>query len=739
SAARISQFTFVPGTSNRWKYAKLDLSSQFPAISNVLITNDSMVFHCGMINGKATGSGCRFGYFSNFRKVSPRLFGPDRMDLCSGADLKLQFNVIGQPGTQWVLPNKTTRTGSFFYQPGMRLRDSGLYIARYTNPSCDINVRDSVRVRMDSAAISFSAKPARCLGDSLIIRPSVFSLSGAGPVTWFYGTSNQIGPVFRLKPAVAGSLPVSAGFTTRNGCSMAWLDTVMVVDYPKAAWTEVSGSVCAGDSVKLSIAPGTWGAYSKGAGTQSWKLDGKTVSRLPLLRFKNPVGTGIDVALRISNAEGCADSVQQRRSIEDLKVKSIKVPDACAGEFVSLEAVTDWMNSTPASMTWFTGDGTVLTGSALQTHRYINAGVFNVKFLMLSTAGCRDSSTAKLNIHESPKPSFSVTGGFCFGDTLLLNFNGTWGQTSGSGSLEWFANGVSINNKTQFLWKNSAKDPLRLCVVAVNNQSCTDSAIQMRRVFDLPKLPINIPAVCVGDETRMVVQPDWGNGQPGSIRWFAHDRDTGSGLLFVKRYPNAGLYSVKCMAVSAEGCIGSREVKAKVDPSPRASFRYSPGFSGIDTPFTFSNTSTGASSWIWNPEPGVFLNSRDLVYAYPVGGYKKVLLIAVSDSGCRDTAEQLVFVREWIKFFIPNAFTPNMDDLNEVFRPVGLEGRVNRYEFRIFNRWGEKLYDGRDATKGWDGRFGGKLCQEGQYVYELYYRDYLGQAGYRKGSFLLLR
>jgi len=739
SAARLSQFAIVPGTSNRWKYAKLDLSSQFPAISNVLITNDSMIFHCGMINGKATGSGCRFGYFSNFRKVSPRLFGPDRMDLCSGAELKLQFNVIGQPGTEWVLPNKTVRTGSFFYQPIMRLKDSGLYVARYSNTSCDINIRDSVRVRMDSAAISFSAKPARCLGDSLIIRPSVFSLSGAGPITWFYGTSSQTGALFRLKPTVPGLLPISAGFTTRNGCSMAWVDTARVVGYPAAGWDDVKGTICAGDSVHVKSVPGTWGSFSAGAGTQEWRLNGKYVSANTLLRFKNPLGTGVSVFLRIVNAEGCSDSVQQRRSIEDLKVNGIKAKDACAGEFVSLEAVPDWMNSTPGTMTWFPGDGAVLSGAAVQSHRYLNAGIFDVKFLMQSSSGCKDSSSAKLNIHESPKPSFSVKGGSCFGDTLLLNFNGTWGQSSGSGSLEWFANGVKINDKTQFFWKNAARDPLRLCVLAVNDQSCSDSAIQVRRVFDLPKLPVYVPAVCVGDETRMEVKPDWGNGQAGNIRWFAHDRDTGSGLLFVKRYPNAGLYPVKCIAVSTEGCVGSREVKAKVDPSPRASFRYSPGFSGIDTPFTFSNTSTGASSWIWNPESGIFLNSRDLVYAYPVGGYKKVLLIAVSDSGCRDTAEQLVFVREWIKYFIPNAFTPNRDDLNEVFRPVGLEGRVNRYEFRIFSRWGEKLYDGRDAAKGWDGRYGGKLCQEGQYVYELYYRDYLGQAGYRKGSFLLLR
>ncbi len=737
--ARINQFAVVPGTANRWKYAKLDLSSQFPAITSVQITNDSVVFHCGMINGKATGSGCRFGYFSNFRKVSPRLFGPDRMDLCAGADLRLQFNVMGQPGTEWVLPDQSTRTGSIFFQKSLRLRDSGLYIARFSNPSCDINVRDSVRVRMDSAAISFRAKPPVCLGDSLVFPAEVFSLSGVGPVTWFYGASNQTGQVFRYKPTVSGPLAISAGFTTRNGCSMAWQDTALVVEYPKAAWSLVSGSVCVDDSVRLLADSARCGAFSSGFGAWSWSLNGVPVSQSGLLRFKNPAGTFIQVGLRMTNAEGCADSILEKRPLEDVQVLNTQAPSVCLGLPVSLEAFPDWMNSTPGTMTWFSGDGAVLQGTAAQNYLYATAGAYDAKFVMRSLNGCADSSLQPINIYDKPTASFTVTGNACFGDTLQLQFTGLWGSSSATGKVDWFANGVPLGSGERLIWKNNAVDPLRVLAVAQNDRSCIDSNFQLRRVYDLPRLPLAIPSVCVGDETRMEARPDWGNGQAGSLRWRAHDGDTGSGFQFVKRYENAGLYPVRCTAVSAEGCLTTAEVKAKVDPSPRASFTYTPDVNGIDTPFSFLNTSSGASSWIWNPEPGVWEYSRDLVYAFPIGGYKRVLLVAVSDSGCRDTAEQLLFVREWIKFHIPNAFTPNRDGLNELFRPVGLEGRVTRYEFRIYNRWGEMLYDGNDASAGWDGSFGGKLCQEGQYVYLLYYRDYLGQAGFRKGSFLLLR
>ena len=740
STARINQFTVVPGTSNRWKYAKLDLSNDFAAGANVLITNDSMVFHCGMINGKGTGSGCRFGYFSNFKKVTPRLFGPDRMDLCSGAELQLKFNVIGQPGTEWVLPNKTIRTGNFFYQPNMRLKDSGLYVARYSNSSCDINVRDSVRVRMDSAAIRFTAKPARCLGDSLIIRPSVFSLSGSGPISWFYGASSQTGPVFRYKTQSVGLLPISAGFTTRNGCSMAWQDTARITGYPKAIWTEIKGGICARDSVYLRVATNSWGAFSLGPGKITWQLDGKQVDTSGILRFKNPSAvTAVSIALRVQNAEGCADSIRLNRPVEDLQVKSIRVADACAGAQVKLEADTSWMNSQPGSLTWITDDGAVLTGAPVQNYRYLQAGTYVPKFIMRSSSGCADSSSTKLNIYPSPVPAFTTSGGNCYGDTLKLRYTGTWGSGLKRAGLNWFMNGVNVGNADSLRCKNIASDPLRMVLVAQNERGCTDSAEQFRRVYDLPVLALYIPAVCLGEETLMQVAPNWGNGSAGSIQWLAHDRDSASGLIFKKLYKASGNFAVQCTAVSAEGCKSTSSDRAKVNPQPRASFTYSPGFSGIDTPFTFTNTSTGASSWIWRPEGGADIYAKDLQYAFPVGGYKRVMLVAINDSGCRDTAVQKVFVREWIKFFIPNAFTPDRNDLNEVFRPVGLEGRVERYEFRIYNRWGAKLFETRNASEGWDGSYGGEICQEGQYVYELYYRDYLSQTGYRKGSFLLLR
>ena len=73
------------------------------------------------------------------------------------------------------------------------------------------------------------------------------------------------------------------------------------------------------------------------------------------------------------------------------------------------------------------------------------------------------------------------------------------------------------------------------------------------------------------------------------------------------------------------------------------------------------------------------------------------------------------------RLFVPDVFTPNNDKLNETFKPVGLslEGDISelKYDFRIYNRWGELLFETHDVTQGWDGKFKGQLEPEDVYVY----------------------
>jgi gliding motility-associated-like protein len=101
-------------------------------------------------------------------------------------------------------------------------------------------------------------------------------------------------------------------------------------------------------------------------------------------------------------------------------------------------------------------------------------------------------------------------------------------------------------------------------------------------------------------------------------------------------------------------------------------------------------------------------------YDSPYGTQGKFVLTIDNGPGCISTdTMEIVYWRK--KVFIQNAFTPNEDDINNVFTPVLLENE-EMLELVVFNRWGELVYQG---VEGWDGTFSGKPAPQGVYVYRM--------------------
>jgi len=67
--------------------------------------------------------------------------------------------------------------------------------------------------------------------------------------------------------------------------------------------------------------------------------------------------------------------------------------------------------------------------------------------------------------------------------------------------------------------------------------------------------------------------------------------------------------------------------------------------------------------------------------------------------------------------FVPNAFTPNGDGLNDVFPAHKFQSDGGFYQFKVFDRWGEKLWETENPAENWDGTVKGRIVPEGVYVY----------------------
>ncbi|MNY43485.1 hypothetical protein D3C86_1784470 [compost metagenome] len=99
-------------------------------------------------------------------------------------------------------------------------------------------------------------------------------------------------------------------------------------------------------------------------------------------------------------------------------------------------------------------------------------------------------------------------------------------------------------------------------------------------------------------------------------------------------------------------------------------------------------------------------------------------LIVISDQGCRDTTYRIIVVKDQLIFYVPNTFTPDGDEYNNVFLPIMTAGfSPATYEMYIYNRWGELIFESNDTQVGWDGTYHGSMVQTGLYTWVIRFKD----------------
>jgi gliding motility-associated-like protein len=114
-------------------------------------------------------------------------------------------------------------------------------------------------------------------------------------------------------------------------------------------------------------------------------------------------------------------------------------------------------------------------------------------------------------------------------------------------------------------------------------------------------------------------------------------------------------------------------------------------------------------------------------------------MIASDAIGCIDSAYVTVYVFQTMPYvFVPTAFTPNGDGLNDVIRPIAVGIQKINY-FSIYNRWGQMVYYTTQNKTGWDGNLKGRPQASAVYVWMLSAIDYLGKPLFLKGTVTLIR
>ena len=140
-----------------------------------------------------------------------------------------------------------------------------------------------------------------------------------------------------------------------------------------------------------------------------------------------------------------------------------------------------------------------------------------------------------------------------------------------------------------------------------------------------------------------------------------------------------------------------------------------------DSQVQFNDLSLGALNYTYKFGDGSISNEASPNYAYIKEGQFYPYQYVTNYWGCADSTFLQIFVNPFT-VYIPNSFTPNKNQLNETLKPV-VYFQSNYWDFKIYNRWGELLFETNDQTRGWDGTYKNEPCQIGEYVYELFYES----------------
>jgi gliding motility-associated-like protein len=654
--------------------------------------------------------------------------------ICSGNTATL--NATGTGKYQWyssISGGTCLDTTNFFTTPALSANTD--YYVQVTVGACT-SLRSLVKVTVnDPPKASYQATTV-CLGE-----PTQFNdLSTGNPTTWLWdfgdGTTSSAGPTIKHTYANAGSYITKLTVSNGINCSGSWMSKTIVNDLIKAN-VLMKDSACVFELLALkdnsfsntdSIAAATWDFG-----------DGSVVKTTLHAEHVYDKSGSYTVKHEVVSEKGCRSISNRQVYIAPLPTAAFSSKNTCQ---IQKSMFYDQSTGNPVNWTWDFGDQQSSSQQHPQ-HNYALSGYYNVKLTVKTAIGCTDSTVHKIFVYPQPKAAFT-SDTVCWGDTTTFKNNsqavdGTidhifWDFNDGSTSTEFNPKHILVTEKDNF----------NVTLAIVTSYGCTDTITQQVRTNPLPAFNF-FATDKTGCESFTTTFYDSSTVKGGKImNWLW---DFGDGNQTFRKTPThtfdkAGNYYVTLKVTSSYGCQMSHTLNTAivVRPKPKAEFISTPNEMSIEqATVQFMDASVNAVLWDWDFGDHQTSIHRNPFHTYSDTGTFIVTQITISEFGCNDTTQHTVRVNPQPSLYIPNAFSPGEDRLNDVFLPVGND--IREFSMFIFDRWGKEIFKTNSMENGWDGRVHGshEIVTEGAYAYRIYIKDALQISRTYVGSVFVIR
>ena len=397
---------------------------------------------------------------------------------------------------------------------------------------------------------------------------------------------------------------------------------------------------------------------------------------------------------------------------------------------------------------WSFGDGTGdTTTSANVSHTYNADGYYVVKLISIDSSTCNISDSAfthikvgnnKVSLNFVPSklpPCTNLSYSFANTSTATLG-------TFNPNTFTWdFGDNSPPITQSQFppvthTYASAGTYVVKLSIIDTTFcNSPEDTSITVRLSPTLQALFATPSNGCVPHNAVFV-----NNSKGGlSFFWDFGDGNTSTQDNPSHIYNNPGTYLVKLLAYDSTACnqVDSATFSITVSPNPTASFTYNPNPPKENMITNFVNQSVGATNYVWNFGDGDTTTTINPSYIFPATATYNVCLNASNDVGCSDdTCERVSSIIKPV-VAVPSAFTPGRNGLNG---RISVEGfGIGQMQWRIYNRWGQMVFESNSIKSSWDGNFNGQLQPLDVYSYTLDVVFTNGEKYRKTGDITLLR
>ena len=685
-------------------------------------------------------------------KADPPVVSVNKTNFCQG-DFTAELSIFSSDQAYFFYWQKRLSDGS--WQDISSQQYIGVGLTKYFTPdlsnTLNYRVRYSVNINMtggsNTSPLLVTVNPlpnAAVAAPSTICNGTPISLGSTAVTGSTYSWSSSVGTYSSTSsnpidyPNTTQTYTLTETITT-TGCSYSNDVTINVNQRPTATITSGSLSICEGSTTKIIgtlIASGNWTlTYSDGNGISGFGNASLEYTVGPNIATTYSISSLSDSKCDANNSDLTGSAIISIKQVPSAPVITSNSP-ICEGATLTLTTA----NVTGGTFSW-TGVNSFSSSVQNPSIAAITTAASGDYTATVTVDGCTSAASDLISVVVNAKPAITASANktsICAGESVTLTASGA----GSSGTYAW------DDGSTSNLISLSTSSSKTYSVTGTDANGCTNSSAVSITVNAIPTFTIIGNAVCTGNLLSIAVTPATGGVADYNYTWTVPFGAVAPGSVPSFSTTVPGIYTGKIKDKNTECESINQTVTATFYPLPSAAAIVASDnkvMEGESLNLTAAASGgTGAYTYTWVP---------NATTNYTITGGENALFNAIKEgivnikyqvkdaNNCLTQSADLAITiaPATIIFDLPNAFTPNGDGKNDVLKLITNAGVNELRSFKIFSRSGNLVFESRDVSRGWDGRYNGNLLPIDIYYWTAVYVDRNNVTNSKTGTVLLLK